>query len=203
MCQTCWRLLILLLPTKKLKTQKNFKAHFSNMKRLIVLAVLFSSLTAFAQDDNYIEVVLDGKPALLNTKTGQFKAMNKKDLAKMSSNKNNTASKTVSSGNTTSGNTHTVNRGETLYSISKQYGVSMSQLKSINNLESNALSIGQVLNISYASATQEPSESAWIVKKGDTLYGISRQSGVSVTDIKALNNLESNTLSIGQQLRLK
>ena len=79
----------------------------------------------------------------------------------------------------------------------------MSQLKSINNLESNALSIGQVLNISYASATQEPSESAWIVKKGDTLYGISRQSGVSVTDIKALNNLESNTLSIGQQLRLK
>jgi LysM repeat protein len=173
------------------------------MKRLIVLAVLFSSLTAFAQDDTYIEVVLDGKPALLNTKTGQFKAMNKKDLAKMSSNKNYTASKTVSSGNTTNGNTHTVNRGETLYSISKQYGVSMSQLKSINNLESNALSIGQVLNISYASTTQEPSESAWIVKKGDTLYGISRQSGVSVTDIKALNNLESNTLSIGQQLRLK
>ena len=121
----------------------------------------------------------------------------------MSSNKNNTASTTGSSGNTTSGNTHTVNRGETLYSISKQYGVSASQLKSINNLESNALSIGQVLNISDAPATQESSESAWIVKKGDTLYGISRQSGVSVTDIKALNNLESNTLSIGQQLRLK
>lgn len=93
--------------------------------------------------------------------------------------------------------TYTVKAGDSLYSISKQLGVSVADLTSLNNLTSNTLKIGQVLKIPTTNSTNN-----YIVKNGDTLYGISNQFGVSVTDLAALNNIVGSTLKVGQILKI-
>lgn len=94
---------------------------------------------------------------------------------------------------------YTVKSGDTLYSIAKKYNLSVDELKKLNNLTSNNLSIGQKLNVS--SPNQEI-ETTYTVVKGDTLYGIANKFGVSVDNLKNINNLKSNTLSIGQLLKI-
>lgn len=74
--------------------------------------------------------------------------------------------------------------------------MSVNDLKSLNNLNSNNLSIGQKLIVSKASSND------YTVVAGDTLWGIARKFNVSVDDIKALNNLSSNNLSIGMVLKI-
>ncbi len=70
----------------------------------------------------------------------------------------------------------------------------------MNNLTSNALSVGQVLKIKE----EIPKEmDTYIVQAGDTLYSIARKNNLSVDQLKALNNLVNNTLSIGQVLKIK
>lgn len=94
--------------------------------------------------------------------------------------------------------TYTVSKGDTLYGIANKFGVSVNNLKNINNLTSNTLSIGQVLKI--PSTTSD--KLTYTVKKGDTLYSIARTYNTTVNEIKSLNNLNSNSLSIGQTLIL-
>ena len=88
--------------------------------------------------------------------------------------------------------TYSVKKGDSLWSISQKFNTTVSILKSINNLNSNILSIGQVLKI--------PSSNKYIVKKGDSLWSISRLYNITVDELKKLNNLSSNILSIGQVL---
>jgi len=94
--------------------------------------------------------------------------------------------------------TYTVLKGDTLYGIANKFGVSVNNLKDINNLVSNTLSIGQVLKI--PSGTNN--KITYTVKKGDSLYSIARTYKTTVDELKRLNNLKSNTLSIGQTLIL-
>lgn len=94
--------------------------------------------------------------------------------------------------------TYTVSKGDTLYGIANKFGVSVDAIKSLNNLSSNTLQIGQVLKIPNTSS----SKLTYTVKSGDTLYGIARTYNTTVDEIKRLNNLTSNTLSIGQTLIL-
>lgn len=98
--------------------------------------------------------------------------------------------------------TYTVKRGDTLYGIASSYGVSVDEIKSLNNLTSNTLSIGQELLIPTSNTITETNYEVYTVVSGDTLYGIANKYGVSVDDIKTLNNLTSNTLSIGQRLQI-
>lgn len=91
--------------------------------------------------------------------------------------------------------TYTVQRGDTLYGISKQFGVSVDEIKKANNLSNNTISVGQTLNIPTFTTT-------YIVKKGDSLYQIAKNNNTTVDEIKRLNNLTSNILLIGQILRL-
>ncbi len=100
------------------------------------------------------------------------------------------------SGKTT---TYTVSKGDTLYGIANKFGVSVDSIKSLNNLTNNTLSIGQVLKI---PSTIEDNKLTYTVKKGDSLYSIARTYNTTVDEIKRLNNLTSNTLSIGQTLIL-
>ncbi|MBR4618284.1 MAG: LysM peptidoglycan-binding domain-containing protein [Bacilli bacterium] len=95
---------------------------------------------------------------------------------------------------------YTVKKGDTLYGISSQFGVSVSDIIKQNNLISSNLRIGQVLQIPTSSNTG--STGTYSVKSGDTLYGISNQFGVSVLDIVNLNNLNSTNLSVGQVLQI-
>ena len=97
-------------------------------------------------------------------------------------------------------NIYIVKKGDTLYGIANKYGISVDELKAINNLTSNNLSVGQVLKIPEIIEDDVPNENIYIVKSGDTLYSIANKYGMSVQELKDLNKLTSNTLSIGQQL---
>ncbi len=75
------------------------------------------------------------------------------------------------------------------------YGTTVDEIKRLNNLTTNNLSIGQVLLL-----PTDPTQNVYVVVPGDTLYGIALKFGTTVDRIKALNNLTSNMLSIGQKL---
>ena len=97
-------------------------------------------------------------------------------------------------------NYYIVKKGDTLYSIARTYGVPVNELKTLNNLTNNNLSVGMTLKI---PSIEEPSgTSIYTVKKGDTLYKIAGLYNMTVNELKALNNLTSNSLSIGQQLKV-
>ncbi|MGN0973694.1 MAG: LysM peptidoglycan-binding domain-containing protein [Bacilli bacterium] len=91
--------------------------------------------------------------------------------------------------------TYVVQNGDTLYGISKQFGVSVDDIKNANNLTSNIISVGQTLKIPTTNTT-------YVVKKGDSLYSIAKNNNTTVADLKKLNNLTSDLLSIGQVLIL-
>ncbi len=67
-----------------------------------------------------------------------------------------------------------VKRGDTLYGISNLYGVSVSDLKKVNNLSSNTINIGDSLLIPSNSGSNPNGEVKYTVKKGDSLYSIAR-----------------------------
>ncbi len=98
-------------------------------------------------------------------------------------------------------NTYIVKNGDTLWSIARNNGLTVDELKRMNNLTSNTLSIGQVLKVS-GSTTPSESEEYYVVKSGDSLYKIANQFGTTVDELKRMNNLTSNLLSIGQRLRI-
>ena len=95
--------------------------------------------------------------------------------------------------------TYTVQKGDSLWVIANKYGITTEELKSYNNLTSNLLSIGQVLKIPQGKTS---TENIYTVKKGDSLWTIANRHNTTVEKIKVLNNLTSNLLSIGQQLKI-
>lgn len=98
-------------------------------------------------------------------------------------------------------NTYVVQKGDTLYSIANKLGTTVSELKKENNLTSNTLQIGEVLRIPTKEIYEEE-ENIYIVKKGDSLYSIANKYNTTVDELKRINNLTSNILSIGQILKL-
>ena len=95
--------------------------------------------------------------------------------------------------------TYTVQKGDSLWVIANKYGITTEELKSYNNLTSNLLSIGQVLKIPQGKTS---TKNIYTVKKGDSLWTIANRYNTTVEKIKVLNNLTSNLLSIGQQLKI-
>ena len=96
--------------------------------------------------------------------------------------------------------TYIVKRGDTLYGISNQYGVSVADILKINSVDPKNLQVGEKLIIPNISGTNPNSSITYIVKKGDTLYSIAQKYGTNVNNIINLNNLKSDNLSIGQIL---
>lgn len=92
-------------------------------------------------------------------------------------------------------NTYTVNKGDTLYNIAKKLNISINDLKELNNITNDVLSIGQILKIPNNEAT-------YIVKSGDTLYGIAKKFNTTIDKLKSINNITNDTLSIGQLIKL-
>jgi LysM repeat protein len=109
-----------------------------------------------------------------------------------------------------SGNVHKVAPKETLFSISKLYGVTMDEIKQWNNLKDNSLSVGQELSIkkknpgssnqAVQQTTSAPKKGTHMVVEKETMYSITRQYGITVDQLKQWNNLQSNELKIGQVL---
>ena len=98
-------------------------------------------------------------------------------------------------------NTYIVQKGDSLYSIANKLGTTVSELKRENNLTSNTLQIGQVLRIP-SKEVYEGETNIYTVKSGDSLYKIAQNNNTTVDEIKRLNNLTSNILSVGQVLKL-
>lgn len=93
--------------------------------------------------------------------------------------------------------TYTVKLGDTLYGVARTYGVTVDELKKDNNLTNNILTVGQVLNIPSQTGT---TENSYTVQSGDSLYSIARRFNTTVDELKTINNLTSDILSIGQKL---
>ena len=100
---------------------------------------------------------------------------------------------------------YTVKKGDSLWSISQKYNITVNELIKLNNLNNTTLQINQTLKVPKAVIEESPiqNEETYIVQKGDTLWSISRKLGISVNELKELNNLTSNLLNIGQQLKIK
>ena len=99
---------------------------------------------------------------------------------------------------------HIVEKGNTLFSLAKQFDLSVEKLKSLNSLTTNLIYVGQKLRvIDYMVTNEYSSLEEWTVSSGDTLYSIALKNGTSVDAIKRLNNLSSNLIKVGQILKLK
>ena len=108
----------------------------------------------------------------------------------------------ISSGSNVPNNVYVVKKGDTLWSIANNFNVSVNDLKNANNKSNNSLSIGEQLIIPGKSTGENVSTTIYTVKSGDNLYSIARRYNVTVNEIKSLNNLSSNLLSIGQKLSI-
>ena len=114
-----------------------------------------------------------------------------------------------------------VEKGDTLFSISRKYQITVAELRAANNLSDNdVLKAGQKLIIpdadigtAAALSTTKSNQSAkpqsfktveYTVQKGDTLYRIARNNGLTVPELLAINNLDSSAvIKVGQKLNVK
>jgi 3D (Asp-Asp-Asp) domain-containing protein/LysM repeat protein len=85
-----------------------------------------------------------------------------------------------------------VHKGDTLWSISKEYGVTVDSLKKWNKLSSDVIHPNDLLEVSPIKYVH--------VRKGDTLWGIAKAYGVTVNDLKAWNKLSSDLIHPGMSL---
>ena len=99
-------------------------------------------------------------------------------------------------------NTYIVQLGDTLFSISRKFGIPVNDIKVQNNLTSDILSVGQVLSIPTGSVNVNDII-IYKVKPGDSLYALSKLYKTTVDDIKQLNNLTSDILKVNQELQIK
>ncbi len=122
---------------------------------------------------------------------------------------------------------YVVKPGDSLYSISRAFGISVEALKTANHLEGNSIRSKQALSIpstrskkvvqvngkvshspspkpSVKTARKDPENiDSYMVRKGDTLSGISKKAGLSIDEIKRVNNLHTASLKVGQMLSFR
>ena len=98
------------------------------------------------------------------------------------------------------GDTYTVQRGDTLYSIARKYNTTVRELQELNNLSSPNLSIGQVLKIPQREIIDEVN--TYIIKEGDSLYSVANRYNVNVQDLIDYNNLPSISVPVGTVIKI-
>lgn len=105
---------------------------------------------------------------------------------------------------------HTVKSGETLFSIAKANNTTVAELKKLNDLSNGKIRLGQELKLSQAEVAPttiaankvEANPISYKVKRGETLSSISKKYNITEEELKASNNLKSNTLRSGQNLQI-
>lgn len=98
--------------------------------------------------------------------------------------------------------TYVVKSGDSLWSIAQKYNMTVNELKALNGLTSNNLQVGQVLNVGTTSNNMPNTGNTYTVKSGDSLWSIAQKYNTTVNELKSLNNLTSNDLTIGQVLKV-
>ncbi|WP_305067551.1 LysM peptidoglycan-binding domain-containing protein [Marinilactibacillus sp. Marseille-P9653] len=114
----------------------------------------------------------------------------------------------------TGSSSYTVVNGDTLTSIARRHNISISSIKSLNNLKSDLIFVNQKLTLSGTSQSgsttpasntgnsQQTGSSNYTVVSGDTLTSIARRFNTNVSSIKSLNNLKSDLIFVNQKLVL-
>ena len=118
-----------------------------------------------------------------------------------------------------SGSTYTVSVGDTLWAISRKFGVTITQLKSWNNLSSDMIYVGQKLSIQTGTGntavtptpstpvvSNKPTTSnaqTYTVVAGDSVWKIAHQFGISMDTLRSLNNIQNNFIYPGQVLKIR
>lgn len=112
---------------------------------------------------------------------------------------------------------HRVHRGDTFNKIAKRYGVSVKELMAANNIRAKKakLRAGEMLTIprgagavsisdrtAMASRSSGKSSATYTVRRGDTLGGVARKQGVSLSDLRNWNRLSGNAIKVGQRLKV-
>ena len=112
-----------------------------------------------------------------------------------------------------SSSTYTVKSGDSVWKISHEHGMSMDELKSLNGLKDNLIIPGQVLKIKGTSSntkqkiktsSKETAEAGatYVVKAGDSLWAVANRQGLTVAELKRINGLSSDTIYVGQRLKV-
>lgn len=95
-----------------------------------------------------------------------------------------------------------VKDGDSLYRIAKKFNTTVDELKKLNKLNSNLLKIGQELIVGKKETDNIMDYDTYIVLPEDNLYSIANKKGVTLNQLKKINNLSSDMLQIGQQLKI-
>jgi LysM repeat protein len=200
-------LIVLFFPLKAFCKSQSFYEHNLNLKFIPYLVKKGDTLYSIARR---YEVSIEELKKINNL---QDESISIGQILKIPTNKEfyysqslNTSENLFSQGNKPI-SYHKVAKGETLYSISKKYGIPIQELKKINNLKSTKLKVGQTIKIyqNLEKVAKKPEEKEFIfyeVKEGDTLYTISLRHNVSIDLIKDLNGIKDNVIFVGQKLKI-
>lgn len=97
--------------------------------------------------------------------------------------------------------THTVKDQETLFSISQEYNVPVERIQSWNNLGENIIQPGQELTIYLFNGESRMGEPTFYrVQRGDNLFSIAQKHNVDVDELRTMNNLDTDAITVGQRL---
>jgi membrane-bound lytic murein transglycosylase D len=105
---------------------------------------------------------------------------------------------------------HVVQGGQTYYSVSKAYGISIKELLELNNLDdSDKLKSGQRLRVrkpdtevKHANSVPSSGSQTHTVSAGETLFRIAQNYHTNIEDLKKLNNISGNSVMVGQKLKI-
>jgi LysM repeat protein len=151
-------------------------------------------------------LLISQQTVIENTQTEIIQSKNIETLATDKSDFAQTEQKIATENKLLNNGTHIVTKGETLQSISKQYGIKITDLKELNNLTTDNIQAGQKLitpsaNTDKAKVAKKKTKTH-TVKSGETLSEIAEKYNCKVSDLKKWNNKSSNKLSLGEKLKI-
>ena len=185
-------------PEDLAKIQNNYKKYVDAVVDAVIATYEGETIPSLPESGNYY-VVQNGDSLWKIANKYGITVNELKSLNGLTSN-NLTVGQILEVPGRTSSVTYTVKSGDSLWKIANMYGLTVNELKNLNGLTSDDLSVGQVLKVS--SSNNNSSSNTYTVKSGDSLWKIANMYGITVSELKNLNALTSDNLSIGQVLKI-